>query len=183
MPARVPTGANGVRYAAVARLGHAVAIAGDMNTTGTNAAPTSTRREISRRASSLKFWLGTAIRYFSPVAIPQFGLLPINHFKIPTIPRHSISQSSCRIARTDCSPRWVSSALRTAARSISAAMGSEPGTSRQDLSHSNQRSLRGFTPTSAFERTCGGLVGSYKLDWIFVNLPEVAACPRSPLRL
>lgn len=37
------------------------------------------------------------------------------------------------------------------------------------LADSNQRSGKGFSPTYAFTRDYGGLVGRFKLDWIFVK--------------
>jgi hypothetical protein len=40
---------------------------------------------------------------------------------------------------------------------------------RRTLADSNQRGGKGFTPTYAFARTYGGLVGQFKLDWIFVK--------------
>jgi hypothetical protein len=37
------------------------------------------------------------------------------------------------------------------------------------LADSNQRSAKGFAATYAFTRDFGGLVGRFKLDWIFVK--------------
>ena len=37
------------------------------------------------------------------------------------------------------------------------------------LSDSNQRSGKGFVPTYAFARDYAGLLGRFKLDWIFVK--------------
>jgi hypothetical protein len=37
------------------------------------------------------------------------------------------------------------------------------------LANSNQRGLKGFTPTFTLARDFGGLVGRYKLDWFFVK--------------
>jgi hypothetical protein len=37
------------------------------------------------------------------------------------------------------------------------------------LANSNQRALKGFEPTFALKRDFGGLVGRYKLDWLFVK--------------
>lgn len=39
------------------------------------------------------------------------------------------------------------------------------------LSVTNQRAEKGFEPTFEFGRTFHGLVGTYKLDWIFVKQP------------
>jgi endonuclease/exonuclease/phosphatase family metal-dependent hydrolase len=154
----------------VSTVPHAVVLAGDLNTTGSDAAPTSIRREITRRASSLKFWLAIGIRYLSPVSIPQFGLLPVNHLKN----YHDPSAFHVPIFLPNREDR-----LFTRVRKFQFADGgsfdftgsrdrNRQGRSRT-LANSNQRSFKGFTPTFAFERTYGGLVGSYKLDWIFVK--------------
>jgi hypothetical protein len=37
------------------------------------------------------------------------------------------------------------------------------------LSDSSQRQWKGFTPSFTFEKTYGGLVGEFKLDWVFVR--------------
>jgi hypothetical protein len=37
------------------------------------------------------------------------------------------------------------------------------------LADSNQRAGKGFVPTYSFSRDFGGLVGRFKLDWIFVK--------------
>jgi hypothetical protein len=37
------------------------------------------------------------------------------------------------------------------------------------LANSNQRAAKGFEPTFTLKRDFGGLVGRYKLDWIFVK--------------
>jgi len=40
---------------------------------------------------------------------------------------------------------------------------------RRTLADSNQRGGKGFTPTYTFARNYRGLVGQFKLDWIFVK--------------
>jgi hypothetical protein len=141
----------------------AVVVGGDLNTTGTDAAPTSIRREITRRASSLKFWLGMTIRYLSPVALPQLGFAPANHFKNYLDPSafHLPIFLPNRESRlfTKCSD----SGLRTVARSTSAVLRIEPatgglgrsptatkGTSRvfSRPSHSSERSEASWAGTS-----------------------------------
>ena len=37
------------------------------------------------------------------------------------------------------------------------------------VSNSNQRATKGFRYTFALARTYGGLVGEYKLDWVFMK--------------
>ena len=155
---------------AVKEISHGVVVAGDMNTTGTDAAPTSIRREITRRASSLKFWLGMMIRYVSPVALPQLGFVPANHFKnyldpsafhLPILLPNREDGLFQRVQRFRFADggRFDFSGSRERTRERRA------GT----LANSNQRHFKGFEPTFTFERTFGGIVGRYKLDWFFVK--------------
>jgi len=40
---------------------------------------------------------------------------------------------------------------------------------KRRLADSNARASKGFVPTYAFARDFGGLVGRFKLDWIFIK--------------
>jgi endonuclease/exonuclease/phosphatase family metal-dependent hydrolase len=171
--------------ASVKEVPHAVVVGGDLNTTGTDAAPTSIRREITRRASSLKFWLRMAVRYASPVALPQVGFVPANHFK------NYLDPSAFHLPillpnRED--------ALFTKVQRFRFADGGRfdfgglPARTRErragTLANSNQRHFKGFQPTFTFERTFGGIVGRYKLDWFFVkSAPDGTLAPHYPVTM
>ena len=156
-----------VVLSAVQEQPHAVVVGGDLNTTGTDAAPTSIRREITRRASSLKFWLGMTVRYLSPVALPQLGFAPANHFK------NYLDPSAFHL------PIFLPNRERGLFRKVQRFRFADNGAfdfsgSSQlgragTLANSNERHFKGFQPTFTFERTFGGVVGRYKLDWFFVK--------------
>jgi endonuclease/exonuclease/phosphatase family metal-dependent hydrolase len=149
---------------------HVVVVGGDLNTTGTDAAPTSIRREFTRRASSFKFWLGMTIRYLSPVALPQLGFAPANHFKnyldpsafhLPIFLPNREGGLFDKVQRFRFSDDGAFDFSGTPERTRNRRAGT--------LANSNQRHFKGFEPTFAFERTFGGVVGRYKLDWLFVK--------------
>jgi endonuclease/exonuclease/phosphatase family metal-dependent hydrolase len=155
---------------AVAHVPHAVVIGGDLNTTGTNAVPTSIRRELTGRATSLKFWLGMAVRYLSPVSIPQVGLIPANHFKNFLDP--SVFHLALFLPNRERGLFTKVQKFRFHDGGAFDFSGSSERTQERrgkTLANSNQRHFKGFKPTFAFERTFRGLVGRYKLDWFFVR--------------
>ncbi|HYO80455.1 MAG TPA: endonuclease/exonuclease/phosphatase family protein, partial [Bryobacteraceae bacterium] len=168
--------------ASLKEVPHAVIVGGDLNTTGTDAAPTSIRREITRRASSLKFWLGMAVRYGSPVTLPQVGLLPANHFKnyldpsafhLPLVLPNREDGIFTKVQRF----RFADGGRFDFSGSPGRTRDRRSGT----LGNSNQRHFKGFQPTFTFERTLGGIVGRYKLDWFFVKpAADGALAPHYP---
>lgn len=167
---------------AVKQVDHAVVIAGDLNTTGTNSAPTSILREVSRRATSLKFWLEMAVRQISPVALPQLGFVPANHFK------------NLRDPTVFHMPLFLPNRERGLFTNLRKFRFKDGGTfdfrgdsehtrdgRKGTLANSNERGLKGFSPTFSFERTFKGIVGKYKLDWIFVKpASDGSLAPRLP---
>lgn len=171
--------------AAVKETEHAVVIAGDLNTTGTNSAPTSIVREVSRRATSLKFWLEMAVRQLSPVGLPQLGFVPLNHFK------------NLRDPTVFHMPLFLPNRERGLFTNLRKFRFKDGGTFdfRGDSEHtregrngtlanSNERGFKGFTPTFSFERTLKGIVGKYKLDWIFVKpAADGSLAPRFPVTM
>ena len=159
-----------VVLASISEQPHAVVVGGDLNTTGTDAAPTSIRREITRRASSLKFWLGMSIRYLSPVTLPQLGFAPANHFKnfldpsvfhLPMFLPNREGGLFRKVQRF----RFADDGAFDFGGSPERTRNGHAGT----LANSNERQFKGFQPTFSFERTFGGVVGQYKLDWLFVK--------------
>lgn len=167
---------------AVEEVDHAVVIAGDLNTTGTNSAPTSIIREVSRRATSLKFWLEMAVRQISPVALPQLGFVPANHFKNLRDP--TVFHMPLFLPNRE---RGLFTNLRKFRFKDGGAFdfrGDSEHTRdgrKGTLANSNERGLKGFAPTFSFERTFTGVVGKYKLDWIFVKpAADGSLAPRFP---
>jgi hypothetical protein len=53
----------------------------------------------------------------------------------------------------------------------------------ETLAGSNERALKGFRPTFAFERNFKGMVGRFKLDWFFVKPADALFAPHHPMTL
>jgi endonuclease/exonuclease/phosphatase family metal-dependent hydrolase len=147
-----------------------VVIAGDMNTTSRDNTPTSIRNEIMTRVTDYQFWFGQAISHFNPLGIFQYTLVPVRYFhgyNDPTSFHLPVLWDNRERALFK-----VTQKFRFAdAHAFDFRGGPEetrPPRGRT-LADSNQRIWKGFAPTYAFARDYGGLVGRFKLDWIFVK--------------
>lgn len=168
-------------------------LGGDLNTTGTDAAPTSVSREISKRVKNPKFWAGQVIRRLNPVNIPSTLLLPSNYFKnyLDPTARHLPFVAPNREAqffRTVEKFRFADGYAFDFRGDLDRSTGNRGGT----LANSNQRAGKGFSPTFSLKRDYRGLVGRFKLDWFLVKPlirhPRAANgsywfAPHSPLTL
>ncbi|MGP0076301.1 MAG: endonuclease/exonuclease/phosphatase family protein [Bryobacteraceae bacterium] len=141
---------------------HPVIMAGDFNTSGSDGAPTSIRREIMNRLKNYEFWVMQALRWGTPASLPLAALAPVKYFKnhldptsthLPVIGANKEAILFRHIER-----------FRFADQMAFDFRGEE-GT----LANSNQRASKGFVPTFTLQRDFGGLVGRYKLDWFFVK--------------
>lgn len=155
-------------------------LGGDLNTTGTDAAPTSVRREISKRVKNPKFWAGQAVNWFNPVAVPRTILFPANYFKNyldPTarsVPFMATNREA-GLFRTVEDFRFEDGGSFDFRGDAERTLERRSGT----LANSNQRAAKGFRPTFTLKRDYGGLVGRFKLDWFFIK-PPVLGNPRDP---
>lgn len=147
-----------------------VIMAGDMNTTGSDAAPTSVRREISKRVKNPRFWAGQAVGWLSPVSLPRIFTLPANYFKnyqdptaasVPFVAPNREAGLFSGIEKFRFADGRAFDYRGDEARTIDGRGGK--------LGNSNQRSLKGFQPTFTFKRDLKGLGGELRLDWIFVK--------------
>ncbi len=153
-----------------------VVLAGDMNTSGSDVTPTSVRRELTKRATSLKFWAGNGLFALVPLPLARFGLWPLNYFKnyrdpsTPNIPlllpnRESGLFSTVEEFRFSDGGRFDFSGVAEETREKNGGK----------LANSNERDWKGFAPTYTFRRTFKDVVGVYKLDWFFVKPDKPAA--------
>ena len=147
-----------------------VVIAGDLNTTSRDNTPTSVRNEIRTRVTDYKFWAGQAVSHFHPLGVFQYTLLPVRYFhgyNDPTAFHLPILWDNRE------QPLFKTMAKFRFSDGHAFDFRGEPDRTlpsrRRTLADSNQRGGKGFTPTYAFARTYGGLVGQFKLDWIFVK--------------
>jgi endonuclease/exonuclease/phosphatase family metal-dependent hydrolase len=156
-----------------------VVLGGDLNTTSTDAAPTSVRRELSKRVKNPKFWAGQAIKWFNPVSLPALVTMPTNYFRnyldpttahVPFLAPSRESALFTLIERFRFADGYAFDFRGDAERTADGRTGT--------LANSNQRGAKGFQHTFALQRDYFGLVGRYKLDWIFVK--AFARSPKDP---
>ncbi len=154
-------------------------LAGDLNTSGQDATPTSVRNEIMKRVTDYRFWVNQAIFWLSPVSMPQYALVPLRYFH-----QHLDPTAWHFPFLWENRERGLFRSLEKFRFSDNYAFDFRGRTERtlnqrsRTLANSNQRGRKGFLPTYAFERNFGGWVGSYKLDWFFVK-PFIRN-PRAP---
>jgi len=147
-----------------------VVMAGDLNTMSRDNTPTSIRNEIMTRVTDYKFWIGQAVSHFNPLGIFQYALFPVRYFHgyhDPTAFHLPILWDNKERPLFKTIEKF-----RFADHHVFDFRGEQERTlppRRRTLADSNQRTGKGFTPTYAFSRDFGGLVGRFKLDWIFVK--------------
>ncbi len=147
-----------------------VVIAGDLNTTGKNNVPTSVRNEIMSRVTDYKFWVGQAVSHFHPLGIYQYALVPVHYFHgyhdptafhVPIIWDNRESPLFKTVKKFHFADEGAFDFRGDPKRTLQRRS--------RTLADSNQRAGKGFVPTYAFSRDYVGLVGRFKLDWIFVK--------------
>ena len=158
----------------IAPLRHPVVLAGDMNTTGTDARPTSLPRSVVQRLGSTDYWLANAAQ-LSHLALPySAGITALGGrrgLKDPT------ATWLWRLWRNDEAPffqaleRFKFEDGGTFDFRGNAAV-SHAGR-RRTLANSNERAKRGFVPTFELRRSFG--LAQMKLDWIFVKPPALSS--------
>ncbi len=145
-------------------------IAGDLNTTSRDNTTTSIRNEIMTRVTDYKFWIGQAVSHFNPLGIFQYTLTPVRYFhgyNDPTAFHLPILWDNRE------QPLFKTMQQFRFADNHAFDFRGEPNRTlpprARTLADSNQRAGKGFVPTYAFSRDYGGLVGRFKLDWVFVK--------------
>jgi endonuclease/exonuclease/phosphatase family metal-dependent hydrolase len=147
-----------------------VIIAGDLNTTGSDASPTSIKKQIYQRLGSAGFWANTGAKYAT-----GYGLL------------YDVVRGSLNTAKNQDDPTAMNIPLmgpnpealmfnmleefRFRDGDAFDFRGNENRTingTQRTLANSNQRDTKGFATTYEFERALG-IVGKMKLDWILVK--------------
>lgn len=145
-------------------------LAGDFNTTGSDGAPMSIRRELMKRVRNPEFWAVQGLKWFTPLSLPNAFLAPTNYFKNYQDPT---AKSLPLIAKNP------EAGLFTKLREFRFADGGsfdfegDKDRSLEDregtLSNSNERAKKGFTTTFHFQRDFKGAIGRMRLDWILVK--------------
>lgn len=149
---------------------HPVIVAGDLNTSGTDGTPTSIRREVLKRVKNYEFWVTQALKWGTPASLPLAALMPVKYFKnyrdptsthIPFVGNNKEAILFRHVERYRFVDRM--------AFDFRGDMEHNLHDKGRTLANSNQRAGKGFEPTFTLKRDFGGLVGSYKLDWILVK--------------
>jgi endonuclease/exonuclease/phosphatase family metal-dependent hydrolase len=145
-------------------------IGGDLNTTSRDNTPTSVRNEIMTRVTDYQFWIDQAVSHFNPLGVFQYALVPLRYFhgyNDPTAFHLPIlwDNKEQPLFKTVEKFRFADGHAFDFRGQSDRTLPSR----RRTLADSNQRNGKGFTPTYAFAQNYGGLVGLFKLDWIFVK--------------
>jgi endonuclease/exonuclease/phosphatase family metal-dependent hydrolase len=156
--------------AAIKEVDDPVIIGGDMNTTGSDAAPMSVKREIKKRIRNPEFWAGQAIRWLTPIGLPRTFLMPANFFKnyhdptarhVPLVAPNREYGFFQELEKFRFSDKHTFDFRGDPSRTVNQR--------EKTLGNSNQRGSKGFIPTFAFQRDLKGVLGQFKLDWFFIK--------------
>lgn len=149
---------------------HPVVLAGDMNTSGSDATPTSFEREVKKRLGSTKFWATQGIKYATGV-----GLLYDISVAIVKMQRvkNDPTVKSVKFVSENPEEKFFDTLkdFRFADGGAFDFRGSKAhstGASGETLSDSNERAKKGFASTLEL-RGRGKINVELKLDWIFVK--------------
>jgi endonuclease/exonuclease/phosphatase family metal-dependent hydrolase len=152
-----------------------VVLAGDMNTSGEDATPTSFKREITKRLGSKSFWINRGIGYATGVGLVKDVLIGgVKHVRnqsdptvrhVPVVAPNPAAGFFDTLKDFRFSDGGAFDFRGEQARSI--------GGSTETLGNSNERGNKGFVTTYEVERRIGS-VGKMKLDWFFIKPPGVS---------
>ena len=149
---------------------HPLIMGGDFNTSGSDGTPTSIRREILNRVKNYEFWVTQALKWGTPASLPLTIITPAKYFKtyldptsvhLPVVASNREAILFRHLERFRFADGNAFDFRGELERSLN--------DKERTLANSNERALKGFTPTFALKRDFGGLVGRYKLDWFFVK--------------
>jgi endonuclease/exonuclease/phosphatase family metal-dependent hydrolase len=164
----------------IAAIRNPVIIAGDMNTTGSNGRPLTPQRLLRRYLLNYRFWAREIFFFLLPV--PGAGELfrAADYFKN----LHDPTAFSVPLVLRNPSRRFFKDvrAFRFEDGGRLSFDGSRERSFRHrgsTLADSNQRAWKGFETTFSFNRTFGGLVGVYKIDWFFIKPAQAPGRPSS----
>ncbi len=132
--------------------------------------PSCSPTPILKRVKNYEFWVTQSLKWGTPASIPLAAVTPVRHFKnyldptsihLPVVGNNKEAILFRHVER-----------FRFADQNAFDFRGERERNSQDKegtLANSNQRALKGFTPTFTLARDFGGLVGRYKLDWFFVK--------------
>ncbi|MGH9582067.1 MAG: endonuclease/exonuclease/phosphatase family protein [Bryobacteraceae bacterium] len=148
-------------------------VAGDMNTLDHDGTPATIKYTLVRRILlNYRFWMRQALYLVLPVPGLHYAFTAVNYFKN----YHDPTAFSIPLILPNYS-RWLFEDVRQF-RFQDGGKLDWAGLKRASFQHrgrtlsdSNQREWKGFATSFAYRRTYHGLVGKYKIDWMFVKEP------------
>jgi endonuclease/exonuclease/phosphatase family metal-dependent hydrolase len=163
---------------------HTVVMAGDHNTSKADLSPTSTKRVIARTTMDSETWLGVCMNVImsAPVVVNS-GRILLNNIKnlhdplalhIPVVLPNKNVQLFNRVEDFRFTDGGLFDFRGDRKRSIN------HSTAR--LANSNEKAIKGRTPTFTVKRPIGPF-GRSRLDWIFVKAPPSAQPDKQSYRL
>lgn len=151
-----------------------VIIAGDLNTTGTDASPVSIKKEVIKKVKDPEFFAKQAILAITPLTLAQNVVLnslnKLRQFKDPTTKDIPIVLPNKERKIFDLLKEFR---FNDGGTFDVRGVRNKSYSSRGFLSNSNERQLKGYKSTFELERHFG--IAKYKLDWFFIkplNLKE-----------
>jgi endonuclease/exonuclease/phosphatase family metal-dependent hydrolase len=154
----------------VGPIPHPVVVAGDMNTTGSDATPTSVEHEVRKRLGSGEWWAKQAVTSFLGIGLGVkligSGVTSVRRQNDPTVRSIPIISSNpeAKLFETIEKFRFADGGAFDFRGDQQRTADGRDGT----LANSNERGGKGFEVTFEFDQTYGP-VGRLKLDWFFVK--------------
>jgi hypothetical protein len=156
----------------ISTVTHPLILSGDLNTTNSDGAPMSIRRELMKRVRNPHFWAKQGLAWFTPISLPRSFLLPTNYFKNYNDPT---AKNIPLVAANPEAPLFSLARDFKFADGATFDFGGDKDRSIEgrggNLSNSNERARKGFTTTFHFQRDFKGAIGRMRLDWFFVKPP------------
>ncbi|HET6891399.1 MAG TPA: endonuclease/exonuclease/phosphatase family protein [Pyrinomonadaceae bacterium] len=159
----------------IKQYNYPVVLAGDMNTSGEDATPTSFKREITKRLGSKSFWINRGISYATGVGFVKDivfgGVKYVRNQSDPTVKNVPVVAPNPAAGFFDTLKDFRFS--DGGAFDFRGEVGRSIGNSNETLGNSNERGNKGFLTTYEVERRIGS-VGKMKLDWFFIKPPGLS---------
>jgi len=153
----------------IKNIDNPIVLAGDFNTTSSDGSPTSIKREIKKKLEDPQYIAKQILYYSIPSSLPLYVADSATHllriYKNPAVKNIPVISPN--------KERKLFLTLKNFKFNDGGKFDFSGNKDRSSngrshlLANSNQRDLRGFTPTFIFQRQL--FIGKYKLDWIFVK--------------
>jgi endonuclease/exonuclease/phosphatase family metal-dependent hydrolase len=154
----------------VRRIRNPVILGGDLNTSGTDTAPTSVGRELRKRVRSPNFWASQAIQWLGPVPFANLmlsGVRYVKNYRDPTargIPLVAANRDAPLFDKVEEFRFYDAGRFDFSGDKERSANGRDG-----KLANSNERSAKGFHPTLELNKDYQELAGQMRLDWLLIK--------------